>query len=76
MLLSAAEALLVEVGAPVHHYYFPAPSLNKRAVAEARAVLGDAAFEEALSHGREMSFEQAVEYALRADTAHGDSVVP
>ena len=41
-----------------------APSLQEHAVDEARAVLGDAAFEEVRERGREMSFEQAVAYAL------------
>jgi hypothetical protein len=73
-LLGAADALLEEVGGHVHNYYVPDPSLRERAVAEARVSLGDAAFEEAWSRGREMSFEQAVEYALRADATGGDSV--
>jgi tetratricopeptide (TPR) repeat protein len=69
LLLGAAEALLEEVGARTYNYYAPDPSLQERAVAEARAVLGDAAFEEAQERGREMSFEQAVEYALKDDEA-------
>ena len=74
LLLGAAEALLEEVGGRVHNYYVPDPSLRERAVAKAQAVLGDAAFEEARAHGREMSFEQAVEYALGPDAARGNSV--
>jgi tetratricopeptide (TPR) repeat protein len=64
MLLGAAEALLEQIGARVYNYYVPDPSLQERAIAEARAALGDAAFEEARKRGREMTFEQAVEYAL------------
>ena len=67
LLLGASEALLEEVGARVHNYYVPDPSLQERAVAEARAILGEAAFEEARERGREMNFEQAVEYALEGD---------
>jgi tetratricopeptide (TPR) repeat protein len=67
VLLGAADALLQEVGAPVYNFYNPDPSLQERAVSEARAVLGDAAFEEARERGREMTFEQAVEYALKDD---------
>ena len=36
ILLGTAEALLEEVGARVHNYYAPDPSLRERAVAEAR----------------------------------------
>ncbi len=36
---------------------------------QARAVLGDAAFEEARERGRMMTFEQAVKYALGDDKA-------
>jgi ATP/maltotriose-dependent transcriptional regulator MalT len=64
LLLGAAEALLQEVGATLYDLYGPAPSLQERAVAEARTVLGEAAFEEARERGREMTFELAVEYAL------------
>ena len=73
LLLGAAEALLEEVGARVHNYYVPDPSLQERAVAEARAALGDATFEEARERGQAMTFDQAVEYALGADAARGDS---
>ncbi len=38
-------------------------------VGEARAILGEAAFEEARERGREITFEQAVEYALEDDEA-------
>ena len=69
LLLGAAEGLLEEVGARVYNYYVPDPSLQERAVVEARAVLGDAAFESAWALGQEMSFEQAVEYALEDDEA-------
>ena len=67
LLLGAADALLQEVGAPVYNFYSPDPSLQERAVNEARADLGDAAFEEAREQGQAMTFEQAVEYALEDD---------
>ena len=69
LLLGAAEALLEEVGAAVYNFYQLDPSLRERAVAEARAALGDAAFEEAWARGRGMSFGQAVAYALEDDEA-------
>ncbi|CAA9458182.1 MAG: hypothetical protein AVDCRST_MAG37-3343 [uncultured Rubrobacteraceae bacterium] len=64
VLIGAAEGSLREVGAPVYNFYRPDPSLQERAVGEARAVLGEAAFEEVREQGRVMSFEQAVAYAL------------
>jgi hypothetical protein len=64
LLLGAADGLLRQVGAPVYNFYNPDPSLQERALAEARSILGEAAFEEAWARGREMTFEQAVEYAL------------
>jgi non-specific serine/threonine protein kinase len=67
VLIGAAEALLEEVGARVHKYYVPDPSLQERAVVEAYAALGDAAFEEARAQGQAMTFEQAVAYALEDD---------
>ena len=67
-LLGTAEALLEEVGARVHNYYAPDPSLRERTVAEARASLGAKAFQEAWGRGRRMSFDRAVEYALGVDT--------
>ena len=60
--------MLEEVGARVHNYYAPNPSLRERAIAEARAGLGAKAFEEAWGRGRGMSFDRAVEYALGVDT--------
>ena len=68
VLLGAAEASLEEVGARVYNYYDPDPSLKERAVAQARVALGEAAFGEAWARGREMSFKQAVEYALEKDS--------
>ena len=67
LLLGAAEALLEELGARVYNFYQPDPSLRERAVAEAHAVLGEPAFEEARERGREMTFEQAVKYALERE---------
>lgn len=64
VLIGAAEGSLREVGAAVYNFYQPDPSLRERAVAEARVILGDAAFEDASERGREMTFEQAVAYAL------------
>jgi hypothetical protein len=68
LLLGAAEGLLEELNrARVHIFYKPDPSLRERAVAEARTARGEAAFEQARERGREMTFEQAVEYALDDD---------
>jgi hypothetical protein len=67
LLLGAAEGLLLEVGAPGYNFHEPGSSLKERAVTEAGAVLGETAFEEARERGREMIFEQVVEYALEDD---------
>jgi hypothetical protein len=64
-LLGAAKGLLEEIGAPVYGYYQPNGSLYELTVSDARSRLGNAAFEETLQRGREMDFEQAVNYALR-----------
>jgi ATP/maltotriose-dependent transcriptional regulator MalT len=69
LLLGAAEALLEEAGASMYNFYVPDRSLQERAVAEARAVLGEVPFEEAQEQGRSMTFEQAVEYALEGNRA-------
>ena len=58
--LSDAPRLSAEVGAPVYNFYVPDPSLKERAAAEARAALGDAAFEELREQGRAATFEEAV----------------
>ena len=60
LLIGAAEESLREVGAPVYNFYAPDPSLKERAAAEARAALGDAAFEELREQGRAATFEEAV----------------
>ncbi|CAA9443199.1 MAG: hypothetical protein AVDCRST_MAG01-01-3849, partial [uncultured Rubrobacteraceae bacterium] len=67
VLIGAAEGSVQEVGAAVYNFYRPDPSLRERAVAEARAALGGADFEEAWARGCEMSFEGAVGYALGGD---------
>ena len=66
-LFGAAEGLLEFLGTPVYTYYKPDPSLYERTVSATRSRLGDVAFEEARERGREMTFDQAVEYALEDD---------
>jgi hypothetical protein len=63
VLIGAAEESLQEVGAPVYNFYAPDPSLKERASAEARAALGDAAFERLREQGRAATFEEAVRLA-------------
>lgn len=60
VLIGASEESLREVGAPVYNFYAPDPTLKERTSAEARAALGDAAFEQLREHGRAMTFEEAV----------------
>lgn len=64
VLLGSSEGLLWEVGAPVYNFYNPDPELRKRVSNATASCLGEAVFEEARKRGRQMSFEQAVEYAL------------
>ena len=58
--------MLREVGAPVYNFYAPDPSLKERASSEARASLGDAAFEKLREQGRTMTFEEAVRLGVGA----------
>jgi non-specific serine/threonine protein kinase len=60
-LMGAAEALRAAVGAGLPP---PRQALRARAMAEARAALGDEAFETVLAEGRAMSVGQAVAYVL------------
>jgi non-specific serine/threonine protein kinase len=66
-LFGAAEGLMEAVGAPVYNYVKVDPCLYRRTKASARSHLGEKAFEEARERGREMTFEQAVAYALKDD---------
>ncbi len=63
-LFGAAEGLIEAVGLPGHTYYQPARALYERAIAAARAQLGEAAWAVACVEGRTMTLEQTVEYAL------------
>jgi tetratricopeptide (TPR) repeat protein len=68
-LIGAAEGLHEAVGVPVYVYYEPHRSMYERTVAAVRSWLGGEAFEEARERGREMTFEQAVGYALEREEA-------
>ena len=63
-LIGAAEGLHKVVGVPVYVYYEPHRSRYERTVAAVRSSLGEEAFEEARERGGEMTFEQAVGYAV------------
>ena len=63
-LIGAAERLHEAVGVPVYVYYEPHRSMYERTVAAVGSRLGGEVFEEARERGREMTFEQAVAYAL------------
>jgi len=71
-LWGAAEGLLEAVGATVYNYYQPDRSLYERTISAIRSKLGDEGFEEARERGREMDFEQAIEYALEDDIASSE----
>ncbi|HET6260983.1 MAG TPA: hypothetical protein VFG99_01940, partial [Chloroflexia bacterium] len=66
-LVGAAEGLHEAVGVPVYVYYEPHRSMYERTVSTVRSCLGEEAFEEAQERGREMTFEQAVGYALERE---------
>ncbi len=68
-LSGAAESLLETVRTAVYKYNQPDRWLYERTISATRSRLGEAAFEEARERGREMDFEQAVEYALADDQA-------
>jgi predicted ATPase/DNA-binding XRE family transcriptional regulator len=68
-LIGAAEGLHEVVGVPVYVYYEPHRSMYERTVATVRSALGEEAFEEARAEGREMTFDQAVTYALEMEEA-------
>jgi DNA-binding SARP family transcriptional activator len=63
-LFGATRGLLDTIGVPVWTYYTPDRALYESTMADVREALGDAAFEAALSEGRTMSPERAIEYAL------------
>lgn len=63
-LLGASEALIEAIGLRGHPEYRPDRALYERIEAQARATLGETAFEAAMEEGRAMSQSQAVEYAL------------
>jgi predicted ATPase/DNA-binding XRE family transcriptional regulator len=63
-LIGAAEGLHEAVGVPVYVYYEPHRSRYERTLAAVRSSLGEEAFEGARERGWEMTFEQAVGYAL------------
>jgi len=76
-LLGASEALRSAIGLRGHTYYQPDRALYGRIEAEARATLGEAAFEATWAEGRAMSPEEAIEYALEEPTApHDQSRAP
>jgi non-specific serine/threonine protein kinase len=63
-LIGASEALVSAIGLRGHAYYQTDGALYDRVEAEAKASLGEAAFETALDEGRAMPHERAIEYAL------------
>jgi hypothetical protein len=64
-LIGAAEGLRQQIDeAPFYKHYKPNLSLRDHTSSALRSRLGDADFEGRRTEGREMSLEQAVEYAL------------
>jgi len=73
-LFGAAEGLIEAVGLRGHTYYLPDRSLYERAIATARAELGEEAFGTARAEGRAMAFDQAVAYALEGIEDSGSAL--
>ena len=63
-LAGAAQALHETLGLPVYGYYAPYRTLHQRTLAKVEATLGAHGFESAIASGRELTVDQAVEYAL------------
>src|SRR5918997_2667915 len=68
------EGLAVVAGAPVYNYYAPDRALYERLVTAARSRMGEAAWTAARNGGRAMTPEQAVEYALKQESASQTAV--
>ena len=66
-LFGAAEALREGVGAVPYQLNPEEESWRERYRATARSHLGEHSWEDALAQGREMSMEEAIEYALSAE---------
>ena len=65
VLLGAARGLRDRVGSDVYGYYLPDPQRRARAEADARAVLGDDAAEDALATGAALDVPAVIAVALR-----------
>ena len=75
-LLGASEALISAIGQRDYTSYEFDRSLYERIEAEARATLGETAFEAAMEEGRAWSQRQAVEYALEDPRASRENAAP
>jgi non-specific serine/threonine protein kinase len=73
-MLGAAAVTMEEAGAPVYNYYAPDRALYERLVTAARSRMGEAAWTAARNGGRAMTPEQAVEYALKQESASQTAV--
>lgn len=71
VLLGAAQALRESAGAAVG-YYLPDESLRLRAEQQARATLGDDAYDDAVDTGRGLSPADIVSFALQPHPADND----
>jgi tetratricopeptide (TPR) repeat protein len=71
VLLGAAHGLRERVGSEVYGYYLPDPALRSRTEAQARAVLGDPAVEDALVTGQDLDVPAVLALALRRGTPTG-----
>ena len=63
-LLGAAQGMREAAGATVYGYYRPDDALRAAAAAQARVVLGDDAWDDAVDEGRALEVDDAVRYVL------------
>ena len=63
-LLGAAQGMREAAGATVYGYYRPDDARKAAAAAQARAVLGDDAWDDAVDEGRALEVDDAVRYVL------------
>ena len=60
LLLGAAQSLRETVGSNVYSYYQPDTARTQEVMAQARALLGEQAYADALERGRALSAEEAM----------------
>lgn len=71
VLLGAAQSLRETAGATVYGYYIPDESLRLAAERQARAAIGDDAYDDAVDSGRGLDLDATVGFALKREGRPG-----